>query len=56
MHDNIYLKLKRQQCMYKPNSPSYNLCNILNKNDNIHRYGANKRQLEGQLQYITQIY
>ena len=39
-----------------PNTHSSSPCNILNIADNIHRYEANKSQLEGQLYYITQIY
>ena len=45
MHDDIYLKLKCQQCMYQQNTPSSSPRNILNKND-IHGYGENKWQLE----------
>ena len=51
MHNEVYLKLKCQHACTKPNMPSSSPYNILNKNVNIHRYGANRRQLEGHLYY-----
>ena len=57
MRDDVNLKLKRQQCKYQPNTTSSSLRNNLSKNNNnIHEYGANKRQLKGHLCYMTQIY
>ena len=58
MRDDVILKLKCQQCKYQPNMPDLSSRNILNKNNNnnIHGYGANKRQLKGHLYCMTQIY
>ena len=57
MRDDVNLKLKRQQCKYQPNTTSSSPRKILNKNNNnIHGYGANKRQLKGHLYYMTQKY
>ena len=54
MWDNVNQILKHQQCKYQPNTPSSSPRNILNKNNNIHGYGANKQQLKGHL-YDTDI-
>ena len=52
MWDDANLKLKCQQCKYQLNTTSSSPHNILNKNNNIHGYGANKRQLKVRTYYM----